>query len=242
MATSTFTARHAIKRGLQKYGYAVQRVPKNGPGNDPFEDMRRLTSVARPVIFDVGANSGQTVKQFRQYFGNLPEIHSFEPGAAAFEQLTSTAAGLPNVRLNNAGLGSRRGRKTFIENELSDMSSLLEPGEDAWGAIKERRTIELDTVDDYCERNGIQRIDILKSDTQGYDLEVLRGATRMLRDENVRLVYLEVIFSKMYKGAPRFDETYAFLADSGFSLVSFYAMHYQHDLLSWTDALFIRPT
>jgi hypothetical protein len=78
----------------------------------------------------------------------------------------------------------------------------------------------------------------LKSDTQGYDLEVLRGASRMLSEKRIALIYLEVTFSRIYQGSPRFDEVYGFLADHGMALVSFYDMIYQHKLLSWTDALF----
>jgi FkbM family methyltransferase len=206
-------------------------------GRDPFEDIRWLTSSPRPIVFDVGANIGQSVKNFRSCLES-PVIHSFEPGEQAFRSLTANTHGLANVHIVNSGMGARRETKTFVENQFSDMSSFLEPGKDAWGSVVQRRAIELDTVDDYCDRAGIEHIDILKSDTQGYDLEVLRGADRMLREQRIDLIYLELIFSKMYLGTPRFDEIYAFLADHGMSLVSFYQMNYQHNLLSWTDALF----
>ncbi len=54
-----------------------------------------------------------------------------------------------------------------------------------------RRAVQIDTIDDYCERAGIDHIDILKSDTQGYDLEVLRSAGKMLSAGKIKLVYLE---------------------------------------------------
>jgi FkbM family methyltransferase len=227
-----------IKRALLHCGYSVHRVPSSDvTGYDPFEDIRRLTSSARPVVFDVGANTGQSVQQFRRYFRN-PEIHSFEPGEEAFQKLARNTQGLPGVHIAKNGMGAAREMKAFVENELSDMSSFLEPGEDAWGSVTCRPALQLDTVDDYCNRAGIGHIDILKSDTQGYDLEVLRGASKLLRDKRIDLIYLEVIFSKMYQGSPRFDEVYALLANYGMTLVSFYDMHYQHNRLSWTNALF----
>jgi FkbM family methyltransferase len=230
--------RLAIKRALLRCGYSVRRVRTGDiTGRDPFEDMRRLTSSARPVVFDVGGNIGQSVQQFRRDFGN-PEIYSFEPGEQAFEKLTKNTQGVAGVHVANSGMGAVRETRTFIENELSDMSSFFEPGEDAWGKVTRRRALELDTVDDYCNRAGISQIDILKSDTQGYDLEVLRGASRMLSEKRIALIYLEVTFSRIYQGSPRFDEVYGFLADHGMALVSFYDMIYQHKLLSWTDALF----
>jgi FkbM family methyltransferase len=193
------------------------------------------------VVFDIGANVGQSVQQFRKFFMNA-EIHSFEPGEQAFQELTKNTQGMGGVHLVNSGMGARRETKTYVENEFSDMNSFLEPGEDVWGSVIRRRALQLETVDDYCMGSGIAHIDILKIDTQGYDLEVLRGAGQMLRDRKIDLIYLEVIFSRMYRGSPRFDELYAFLADNGMGLVSFYEKHYQNDLLSWTDALFRKKT
>ena len=228
--------KNTVKRVIHNLGYTVRRIPPTG--GDPFVDMRRLAP-AKALIFDVGANRGQSIENFRRYFDD-PEIHSFEPGELAFRDIKAFASRISNVTVVNVGLGAQRGPKMFIENEQSELSSFLEPGSAAWGSVVRRRhSIELDTIDNYCERAQISHIDILKSDTQGYDLEVLKGARRMLSEKRIRLVYIEVIFSEMYEGCPRFDETFGFLADHGFTLVSFYEMHYQSDMLSWTDALFI---
>jgi FkbM family methyltransferase len=145
------------------------------------------------------------------------------------------------LHLTNAGLGARREIKTFVENERPQQSSFLEPGQDCWGSVKQRIDIQLDTIDEYCGLAGIDHIDVLKSDTQGFDLDVLRGANTMFERKRVRLVYIEVIFSSMYQGLPRVDETLKFLFGHGFRLVSFYDMHYQNDLLGWTDVLLVEP-
>jgi hypothetical protein len=121
------------------------------------------------------------------------------------------------------------------------MSSLLEPGKDCWGLITSREKVEVNTVDNYCSHVGVTNIDVLKSDTQGFDLEVLRGARGMLEQRRIHLVYIEIIFSDIYQQLPRFDEIYCLLAGQGFFLVSFYEMHYQNDRASWMDALFINP-
>src|ERR1041385_1246675 len=84
----------------------------------------------------------------------------------------------------------------------------------------------------------LNHLDILKSDTQGFDLAVLQGAQRLLERRAVRLVFMEITFSKMYEELPRFDQIYAFLLDRGFALVSFYDFYYQRERAGWTDALF----
>jgi Methyltransferase FkbM domain len=121
------------------------------------------------------------------------------------------------------------------------MNSLLEPSVDCFGETKETYNVQVRTLDEYCGRQGITRIDILKSDTQGFDLEVIKGAAKLMARHRVHLVYVEIIFANMYKGLPRFDEMYGFMADRGFCLVSFYTFHYLHDRVAWTDALFLDP-
>jgi FkbM family methyltransferase len=230
-------AKRAVKAIFRLLGFEIHYVRK-GVGVDAFADMRMLAATESPVIFDVGANVGQSIGIFRKRF-ERPSIHSFEPGRATFEQLQRNMTDVPDLQLNNVALGATSGSATLIENERTDMSSLLEPGPDCWGEIERRYAVDVTTVDDYCSQRGIEKIDILKIDTQGFDLEVLRGAERMLTSGAVRQVFMEITFSEMYIGLPRFDETFAFLADRRFRLVAFYDFYYQRDRAAWTDGLFI---
>lgn len=230
-----------IQRSLFRRGYALTHVDQAEFGVNPFSDMKALSQAgSSPIVFDVGANRGQSVEKFRGYFAS-PVVHAFEPGEAAFRDLERNLAGLPDVHLNPIGLGSRPERKVFVENDHSDMSSFLEPDQDAWGSVTSRRELSIDTIDAVCARNAIAHIDILKTDTQGFDLEVFRGAQEMFGAHRIHLVYTEIIFSRMYKDLPRFDEIYGFLADRGLALVSIYSMHYQNRRAGWSDALFIDP-
>jgi len=228
-----------IKRGLYKIGLQVSG--RQSLGWDPFLDMAKLSQAAgRPTVFDVGANVGQTVDLFRQHF-DRPVIHAFEPGYAAFQDLKRNTTGIDDLHLNNVALGAHCERKLFVESSDADMSSFLEPGKDCWGTVTGRREVSVETVDAYCSRASVARIDILKSDTQGFDCEVLKGALGMFGEHRIHLVWMEIIFNQMYKGIPRFDEIFGLLSDRGLSLVSFYTMQYQNDRASWTDALFIDP-
>jgi len=70
-------------------------------------------------------------------------------------------------------LGSSKKIRTFLENERDDMSSFLEIGSEGGDQFAERNLIETNTVDDCCETQKIEKIDVLKSDIQGFELEVL---------------------------------------------------------------------
>lgn len=208
-------------------------------GTDPFQDMRRwVREPPRPVIFDVGANVGQTINSFRRYF-DRPIIHAFEPAPETFAKLREAATGIRDVRLNNVALGQRTKAQEFIENTESVMSSFLALGTDGWGEIRRKYTVQVDTVDNYCGTHSIPLIDILKIDTQGYELEVLRGAHNMMSGGSISLIYLEVIFSEMYKGLPGLEKIYKFIVDRNFELVSFYDFHYQNSRAAWADVLFV---
>jgi hypothetical protein len=87
----------------------------------------------------------------------------------------------------------------------------------------------------------IDHIDILKSDTQGFDLEVLKGAQGVIGHGRVHLILIEINFAALYCGQPRFDEIYAWLSDRGFRLVSFYNACYMNHRIGWCDALFVNP-
>src|SRR2546430_638950 len=106
------TFRSRVKSVLAGWGYEVRRIPKVPPrislGRDPFLDMQKLATAKRPLIFDVGANVGQSVESFRAHFTE-PTIHAFEPGAEAFGERKRRCANLPSVHPNNIALGAAPG-------------------------------------------------------------------------------------------------------------------------------------
>jgi FkbM family methyltransferase len=226
-----------IKRLLLSTGYEVRRV-SGEVGVDPFYDIQSFSGKGSLIIVDAGANVGQSILNFHQVFRS-PIIHAFEPGIEPFTWLQRRTSGLPNLHLNNYALGSQSGVMELVVNSRSEMSSLLEPSVACWGTVQERRETVVKTLDEYCVENKIQAIDVLKSDTQGFDLEVIKGARELLRRKAIHLIFMEVILSDMYKGLPSVDEIYTFLMDQGFSLVSFYQFHYQHPAAAWTDVLFV---
>lgn len=244
--------KRSIKAGLRKLGYDIRRTAKEAQrplGQDPFSDMRRFIGAGySPLIFDVGANVGQTIELCATHF-ETPVIHAFEPGNEPFGTLTQRYAHRRDIRLNNFALGRESGQHRYFENtESSAMNSLHAPGPECYAGstrycdVKAERDVQIRTLDEYCAEHAIGRIDILKSDTQGHELEVLEGAAAMLRQGAIGMVFVEIIFHAMYEDMARPDQIMALLLDHGFELVSFYPMHYfENRKASWADALFIQP-
>jgi FkbM family methyltransferase len=232
-----------IRKLIRRLGFDIVRYG-NGHGEeeigiDPFADMRRyLPEVSSPLIFDVGANVGQSIDRFNRAFLS-PIIHSFEPSPPTFTVLSSNFGNCGNVKLWNFGVGSSDGKLTFHENESPVMSSFLEPDSACWGKVSRSTEIEVITLDSFARNNAISSIDILKSDTQGFDLEVFRGADHLFTKGAIKLVYFEFIFSNMYHGIPNFHEIFEYLTSHNYKLVSFYEKFHQNDILGWSDFLFV---
>jgi FkbM family methyltransferase len=232
-----------LKRFLRKLGRKIGRYVPSGRENEfgqsGFSDMKQfLRNCPAPVILDVGGHVGDSAALFKEAFPSSV-IHSFEPSPQNFRKLKANVEGKRDVFAWNHAIGATAEKKALFENENTGMSSFFELGEFGWGKIERQVAVDVTTLDSFVALNQIDRIDILKSDTQGYELEVLQGAERMLGGNRIGLIYLELIFSPMYKGLPPVYRIFQHLTDRGFELVSIYGMHYQHNLADWADALFV---
>lgn len=184
------------------------------------------------VIFDVGANVGQTVWRFKNLFRNS-SLHSFEPIGENVNQIETRYGGDENLTVNQTAVGESQGKETFLEYANSAHSSFHELLPDTvWlkdrslqmrespGTYKKRETlVDVITLDDYCEDKGIQGIDILKIDTQGHEGKVLNGSRGLLRKGAVKFVELELIFSSIYERVANFTDIEKNLASNGYRLV-----------------------
>jgi len=232
--------RQGVKLGRKIFaslGYSISAQP-GGIGGNAFADMASLIKSDRPIIFDVGANTGQSVENFRTWFKNA-EIHSFEPSPTTFQILKRNVESDIRVRPWNFALGACNSELEFNENAISECSSFLSLGQSGSGSVIRKIAVPVRTVDDFCAEHRIEKVDILKTDTQGYELEVFKGAQKMFRSGAVDLVFCEMVIAELYAGAPSFGQLYDFLVGWGFRLVSFYSISYEKGLASWTDGVFI---
>ena len=176
-----------------------------------------------PVVFDVGANQGDWTKTVLQINGHSI-VHAFEPSLKTFEILS--ANNFPeNIHLNNLGLGSAVGSQEFFSyGDGSTVNSLYERGETVeTKAIKE--TVNIGTLDNYCLDNQITKIDFLKIDVEGNELEVLKGAERLLKSGQVQAMQIE--YGGTYIDAViLLKDVFDYLNGCGEYL--FYKIHFNH--------------
>jgi FkbM family methyltransferase len=145
-------------------------------------------------IFDVGAHLGEFLSLLLKMLpSDSYSIHAFEPSRFSFEKLRGTFGQIPNITLNNCGLGKSAGRaKLFTDSEGSGMASLTRRRLDHFGiSFSSMEDAEIQTLDEYCRKGQIEHIDLLKIDVEGHELDVLKGADGMLRQRRIDFVTFE---------------------------------------------------
>lgn len=198
-------------------------------GNDPIRDARYILGESVRTVFDIGANAGQTALRFAPAFPRAT-VYSFEPDPDTFRRLVAAVAHLPTVRPFNLALGSASGEARLFRFASDQTNSLLPKAHGAESYVADadclRETgsvpVAVTTLDGVCEELRIARIDLLKMDTQGYELEVLRGAQRLLESGAIGLIYTELCFVRYYEHQPLFQDVYTFLYERGYRIVGLY--------------------
>ena len=233
-----------VKYFLRRSNFWLIYSQKNKvSGCNLFKDLKSLLKSESPICFDVGANEGQTIKLLQEVFRS-PRIYAFEPSSEVFTKLRSRKY-RSDVFLYNFALGRQNSQEEFINYEDSRLSSffpLSTDEESQFGhlKIKAKESVEIKTIDWFLTRYQINEIDLLKVDTQGYDLQVLQGASESFRRGSIRNVYVELNFLKLYENQADAQQITRFLTEHNFHLVDYYEKSRREDVLFWCNGLFTR--
>ncbi len=145
-------------------------------------------------IFDVGSNKGQFLKLILSNIKTEDfQIHCFEPGHETFQILTKSSAPDPRIKLNNIGIGKELGEAQLHYNDVgSGLASLTKRKLDHFNIdFNKSEPILIDTIDNYCSKNNIDRIHLLKIDIEGHELDALAGARKMFDRKSIDIVTFE---------------------------------------------------
>jgi FkbM family methyltransferase len=157
-----------------------------------------LTSVLPPdgIVFDVGAHAGQMAKLFA-LVAPKGHVYAFEPGAYALSILRPMVRmkGKGRISIDPIAFGAAPGTLTLstpIKKSGSLGFGLSHLGEGGAGDKVFRHEVAVETVDRYVASKGIKRLDLIKADIEGWEMQLLRGATETLAKLRP-VVFLEAV-------------------------------------------------
>lgn len=228
-----------LKQYLFDFGYKISKI-NNSPlqNSNPFLACISEISSNKPIVFDIGMNHGQTLIKIKEVF-KISTIHGFEASKYCFKDLILNFENEKDIVLNNLAIGDKESILQFNEYSWDAMNSFLNR---AYGNAKiiETYDVNVTSVDDYCAKNKINDIHILKSDTEGFELKVLEGAKKMMKKNKIQFVLIELFFDLNFIGQSSVGEIFSYLEENNFSLVKFYDFSLTgQGLASKSDALFI---
>jgi FkbM family methyltransferase len=159
-----------------------------------------IKSFENPVVFDIGANKGLYTKMCLDINPDI-NIYSFEPVDEVynylFNKLNSYMELNKHIKIFNFGMYRINTKKDFWYAYNADgLSSIYDRSKEEaiinLGILYKKINVTLKTVDTFCAENNINRVHFMKIDTEGSELDVLLGATGMLKDRNIDCIQFEM--------------------------------------------------
>jgi FkbM family methyltransferase len=211
--------KHRFNDWIGRFGWEIQKKQVH---LIDFLNSKKITTV-----LDVGANEGQyaTGLRVRGYRG---KIVSFEPDPNAFGHLKAKAESDPLWSARNIAIGARDGEETFNISQYSEFNSFLSPSAllqeyDSRAAVETRQKVAIARIDSFFKEFEAERV-FLKSDTQGYEKQLILGAADSLA--RITGLQLEVGFFELYDNQPSFTEILDIMRSHQFSLALIWPNHF----------------
>lgn len=154
--------------------------------------------VTAPVVFDVGANVGEYSLLVRRHLPSAT-VYAFEPARSVYAELARRVSsdgnrgGPFNLGFSDSAQTLDLYSYTVGGQEISLLSSIDRRRPTQAVEVKTRASerVRVETVDRFCEAEGVGRIDFLKLDVEGHELAVLGGARRMLDEGRIAMLQFE---------------------------------------------------
>ena len=214
---------------------------------DKFYHRKRIFNYFKnkkfKLIFDIGANVGEYSELFKNIDKNI-EIVCFEPQKEVFKKLKKNLKNFKKIKFYNYAIGNKNVYEKLNINLGSSYISSFSKYNKKSSYYKIRKTllkkndsklfervkvVKLDTIKEFKKK----KIDLVKIDVEGYEIEVLLGMEKIL--ENTKMIMIEIHRSNMYLNYdPKKIEK--FLKNKGFKVIK----DFKFPFLNWSDKIFIK--
>jgi FkbM family methyltransferase len=205
----------AGKIGLRLYLYR-QNLFFDPDVNGEHQFLTRLKTAgfSPKTIFDIGANEGR----WSSYVANMwpdADVHMFEPMSGIVARLAERFRGMDKFHIHHAAVGAENGKIKIFENmELSSHSYVGASGPDA-------PEVDVFSGPKCLNVAGVQRVELCKIDTEGFDLAILNGLKAQFEAHQFSIVQFEHHQFAVSYGL-RFADVTAMLRDCGYRVAKLY--------------------
>lgn len=157
------------------------------------ELCRALARYVKPgmICIDAGANIGEFTLRCAVLAGSNGQVHAFEASPSTFADLDENVRQnrFTNIVTQQRALASTSGTLEFyMSRGIASGSSSLRPAHDFTGAVVPVPSV---SFDDYMREVTLKRVDFIKMDIEGGELDALRGATAMLSATHAPVIVFE---------------------------------------------------
>lgn len=192
-------------------------------GSDILEDVRRLHGwPEEAIIFDVGANIGQSTVGFSDAFPRA-RIFAFEPSSQNFSVLRKEVASRERIHCFQRALGKEAGEaKLYLHERPSQHSLRRDVIERSKNPMGTHEIVTVTTVDDVMNEHGIDHVHLLKIDAEGFDLQIVKGARDALERGAIGAIQVEAGIGQDQGLFEHLDNYLGYLQPRGYLLSGLY--------------------
>jgi len=221
-------SRYVLRRDLVRRVRARLAKYERKLRKDELDDIAFVFGDRAPeIIFDCGANIGFVTHRFLQLFPSAT-VHAFEPNPTVFSTLLQAYAGEERVKPHPLAISNQSRTAVFNQNDNSGTSSFFTPT--AYNRRFYARTsrpleVTVTTIDEFSEQHQIERIDVLKLDLEGAEMDAIAGAERMLNEHRIDILYTEIAIVPLYKNQALLADLILAMRRHGYSLYNLYGFN-----------------
>ncbi len=191
-----------------------------------------ISNKSLKVIFDIGAHEGESISLFLNNF-NVDQIFSFEPSLLTFKKLQKNSENIKkkffnsHIHLENYAVGqiTKNVQLNYLYEtssstlrDLNTDSNYFKKKEKYLGKlVNEKVEVKQINFKEYLDKNKVKKIDLLKIDTEGYELEVIKGLGDSI--SKVMIILFEHHYDNMILKNYKFSDIHDLLKNNGFQRV-----------------------
>jgi FkbM family methyltransferase len=178
---------------LSLNGLGILNYQNNKLSGENYFLKKYLKDKTTNIIFDIGANKGSYSKKIMELNPNA-ELYAFEPHPKTFKKLQEVADEF-SFKAFNVGVGDKNETLKIYDYKYKDGSQHASIFKDIIEKVHKSEFIEhkinLIKIDDFCKNSNIAKINLLKIDAEGNELNILMGAVELIKNNKIDIIHFE---------------------------------------------------